>query len=108
MPKLPAPQYALTPQDEALAVQLYLSTGSLERVAEHFNVARQTIRRVMTRKGVEVGSRGNRQLRPRVTAAAHLFFIYEGSIPISRLAKWADVTYDGLKRAIKQVERGVR
>jgi hypothetical protein len=105
---LPPPRYALTEQQESSAVQLYSSTGSLERVAEHFGVARQTIRRVLARKGVEVGGRGKRQLRPRVTSAAHLFFVYEGSIPVERLAKWADVTPDGLKRAIKQVQKGDR
>jgi len=101
-------EYVLSPQEEALAVSLYVQTRSLEQVAQHFNVARRTIRRVMSQKNIVVGSRGKRQLRPRVTAAAHLFFVYEGAIPVNKLAKWADVTPNGLKRAIKQVERGER
>lgn len=107
MPR-PVPQYALTEHQEIRAVRLYEATSSLERVAEHFGVARQTIRNMLARRGVAVGSRGKRQLRPRVTAAAHLFFVYEGTIPVERLAKWADVTPDGLKRAIKQVQKGER
>jgi len=105
---LPKPKYVLSDCDEILAVNMYEATKSLMKVAARFKVTRQTIRRVMERRGVDVGGRGKRQLRPRVTAAAHLFFVYEGTIPIKRLAKWANVSPDGLKIAIKQVERGER
>lgn len=102
------PRYALSVRDEILAVNMYVATKSLTKVAEHFKVGRQTIRRVMQRRGVDVGGRGKRQFRPRVTAAAHLFFVYEDKIPVERLAKWADVSVRSLKIAIEQVKREER
>ena len=89
-------------------MELYEALRSLTLVARRLGVARQTIRRVMDRQGMPVARRGHRHYRSRVTAAAHLYLLYEGQIPMSRLARWAGVSQQGLSAAVQQVRRGER
>jgi hypothetical protein len=43
-----------------------------------------------------------------VTAAAHLYLLYDQRIPLQRLARWAGVSQQGLSAAVAQVRRGER
>jgi hypothetical protein len=98
----------LSAREEQRAVDLYLALRSLTEVAAAMGVGRQTIRRVMQRRGEPVARRGKRQYRPRVTAAAHLYLLYDQRIPLQRLARWAGVSQQGLSAAVAQVRRGER
>jgi hypothetical protein len=100
--------YALDERGEIRAVELYAATRSLTATAAALGVARQTVRRAIERQRCPVAPRGKRQLRRRVTAAAHLYLLYRDRLTAQRVADWGEVSVRGLLYAVRQVEEGIR